>query len=276
MADSAARRHLGGLGALTVAPLVEFRNAGAAYGGRWIWRGATFRIERGEFVAVIGPNGAGKSTLLKMVLGALAPAEGSVTVDGAAPRRGKLAIGYTPQARPAVAGSGIRGRDVVRLGVDGHRWGVPLPGSAETEARARVNSALESVGALGQGARRIGELSGGERQRLLLAQALARRPCLLAFDEPVASLDVTSRAEFIALVARLAREQNVAVMMVTHDVNGLQPYLDRIVCVARGRIEVGLPETVITSDELSRLYGARVEVLRDSRGGLFVSGLGGP
>lgn len=255
--------------------LIEFRDVGAAYGGRWIWRGATFRIERGEFVAVIGPNGAGKSTLLKMVLGALAPAEGTVIVDGTAPRRGKLPIGYTPQARTTVAGTRIRGRDIVRFGVDGQRWGFPVPGPAETAARARVDAALESVGAARQGSRRIGELSGGEMQRLLLAQALARRPCLLALDEPVASLDVTSRAEFIALIARLAREQNVAVIMVTHDVNGLLPYLDRVVCVARGRIEIGLPETIITSDALSRLYGARVEVLRDSQGSLFVSGLGG-
>ena len=273
MAERPARRDLGGLGALTMAALIEFRNAGAAYGGRWIWRGATFCVERGEFVAVIGPNGAGKSTLLKMVLGALTPAEGTVIVDGAAPRRGKLPIGYTPQARPTVPGTGIRGRDIVRFAVDGRRWGFPLPGPAETAARARVDAALESVGAAQYGSRRIGELSGGEMQRMLLAQALARRPCLFAFDEPAASLDVSSRAEFIALVAQLAREQNVAVMMVTHDLNGLLPYLDRIVCVARGRVEIGSPEDVITSDALSRLYGAHVEVLRDSRGGLFVSGL---
>jgi zinc/manganese transport system ATP-binding protein len=266
---------LGRVGTLTVGPLIEFCNAGAAYGDRWIWRGANLTVERGEFVAVIGPNGAGKSTLLKMTLGAMVPAEGTVLVDGAAPRRGRQPVGYAPQARPVVAGSGIRGSEVVRFGVDGHRWGLPLPGRANAEARERVDAALASVSAAGYASRRIAELSGGELQRLMLAQALVRRPCLLALDEPVANLDVTSRPEFIALVARLARTHNVAVMMVTHDVNGLLPYLDRIVCVARGRIEAGVPDDVITSDALSRLYGAPIEVLRDSKGGRFVSGLAG-
>jgi zinc/manganese transport system ATP-binding protein len=227
---------------LIVAALIEFRNAGAAFGGRWIWRGANFTVERGEFVAVIGPNGAGKSTLLKMALGAVVPAEGTVLVDGAVPRRGRLPIGYAPQVRSTEAGSGIRGRDVVRFGVDGHRWGFPLPGRREPEARGRVEAALGSVAATGFARRRIGELSGGEMQRLVLAQALVRRPCLLALDEPVANLDVAGRAEFIDLVARLAREQNVAVMMVTHDVDALLPHLDRIVHIAHGRIEIARPE----------------------------------
>jgi zinc/manganese transport system ATP-binding protein len=239
VADGAARRDPFGAGTLTVAALIEFRNAGAAYGRRWIWRHATFTIARGEFVAIVGPNGAGKSTLLKMVLGAVAPAEGSVFVDGAAPRRGMPGFGYAPQVRTVVAGTGIRSRDLVRFGVDGTRWGFPLPGPVETTARARVDAALESVGAARLGPRRIGELSGGELQRVQLAQALVRRPSLLALDEPVANLDVTSRAEFIALIARLVREDGVAALMVTHDVDGLLPYLDRVLRVAGGRIEVG-------------------------------------
>lgn len=258
-----------------MAPLIEFRDVGAAFGDRWIWRGANLAIERGEFVAIIGPNGAGKTTFLKMILGAIPPAEGTLLVDGAVPRRGRLPVGYAPQVRPAAAGVGISGRQVVRFGVDGNRWGLPLPGRAEAAANERVDAALASVAATPYASRRIGELSGGELQRLMLAQALVRRPSLFALDEPLANLDVTSRSEFIALVAGLARERNVAVLVVTHDLDSLWSHLDRIVCIARGRIEIGRPEALITSAALSELYGAPIEVLYDSQGGRVIRGLGG-
>ncbi|HZO94829.1 MAG TPA: ATP-binding cassette domain-containing protein [Candidatus Baltobacteraceae bacterium] len=228
--------------------LVAFRDAGVAYAGRWVWRGATFSVAPGEFVAVIGPNGAGKTTLLKAALGAIAPTEGSVLIDGAPPRRGTVRIGYAPQIRPVAETGGIRSSDVVRFGVDGHRWGLPLPGRRSSVARERVDEALASVGATAYASRRTGELSGGELQRVMLAQALVRRPRLLVLDEPVANLDLASRAEFIALVAGLARDGGVAVLFVTHDLYGLRPSLDGVVRVAGGRVDTGPPEALLPGD----------------------------
>lgn len=256
-------------------PLLEFRDVGASYGQRWVWRHASFSIEPGEFVAVIGPNGAGKSTLLKLALGMLSPAEGAVLVNGRPARRGKIPVGYAPQLQPPDAEAAVRARDIVRFGVDGNRWGLPLPGAANTEANARVGAALAMVGAASNADRRTGELSGGELRRVLLAQALVRKPCLLALDEPTANLDTSSRTAFISLVAKLARGAHVAVLLVTHDLNGILPHLDRVICVARGSVDIGRPADVVTSEVLTRLYDVSIDVLRDSRGGIVISGSAG-
>ena len=141
---------------------------------------------------MLGPNGSGKSTLLHVILGLLPLGAGSATVLGRSPGR-QLRIGYLPQRRSFDASTRIRGRDVVRLGLDGDRWGFPLPhcaGSSGAAPARRVEEVLELVGASAYADRPIGELSGGEQQRLLIAQALVRRPRMLLLDEPLDSLDL--------------------------------------------------------------------------------------
>jgi zinc/manganese transport system ATP-binding protein len=186
-------------------------------------------------------------------------------------------VGYLPQ-RP-VLGSGLRlrGRDLVRLGLDGDRWGISLPlgrGAAARRllARSRVDEAIELVGAGGYADRPLGECSGGEQQRLLIAQALVRRPRLLLLDEPLDSLDLPNQAAAAALVDRLRHETGTAVLLVAHDVNPLLPYLDRVAYLAGGRAVAGAVGEVINSEVLSGLYGVRVEVLRASDGRLAVIG----
>src|ERR1035437_9883540 len=104
-------------------PVVRARDLAASYGDRLVWSHASFDIQRGEFVAVLGPNGAGKSTMLKLLIGLLRPQQGTLEVLGAPPGRGNPAIGYVPQARTLDPEISLRGVDLVRLGVDGHRWG---------------------------------------------------------------------------------------------------------------------------------------------------------
>jgi len=138
-------------------------------------------IAAGEFVAVLGPNGAGKSTMLNVVLGLLPLASGSVSVLGGPPARARDAVGYVPQRRHLDAGVRIRGLDLVRLGIDGARWGVPLPGASRWSPRARrdrdrVDEVIELVGAAAHARRPVGELSGGEQQRLLIAPGLGGAP----------------------------------------------------------------------------------------------------
>ena len=167
--------------------------------------------------------------------------------------------------------------DVVRLGFDGDRWGVPLPLPARFSARrraadARVAEVVDLVCASAYAHRPIGQCSGGEQQRLLIAQALVRRPALLLLDEPLDSLDLPNQAAVAALVARICREEQVAVIMVAHDVNPILGYLDRVVYLAHGRAVAGPPDEVITSRTLSDLYGAPIEVLRTSDGRLVVVG----
>lgn len=257
---------------------VRLRGASAVVGGMTVWSNMSLDIAAGEFVAVLGPNGCGKSTLLKVLLG-LTPSHGVVEVLGARPGRRTNRIGYLPQRHAFDAGARIRGIDVVSLGLDGARWGTPLPGLTRllaprrfAERRRRLEHVIEVVGATEYARRPIGRCSGGEQQRLLIAQALIRRPKLVLLDEPLDSLDVPSQAAISALVRDICRAERVAVVMVAHDVNPILPYLDRIIYIARGSAMIGTPEEVITADKLSALYGIPVEVLHDGAGRPFVVG----
>ncbi|HLW02912.1 MAG TPA: ATP-binding cassette domain-containing protein [Ktedonobacterales bacterium] len=253
--------------------IVALEGAAAQLGARTIWSQATFQVTPGEFIAILGPNGAGKSTLLRVLLGLLRPSAGRVEVLGSAPRRGHPAIGYVPQRRTLDPDLPVRGRDLVMLGLDGRHWGFALPGPKRQKQHLLVEEALAAVGATAYADRPVGQLSGGEQQRLLLAQALVGQPSLLLLDEPLASLDLRNQVAIANLVARVAREQGITVLLVTHDVNPLLPVIDRVLYVAQGQALIGFPDDIITTESLTRLYGAPVEVVHDSRGRVFVVGL---
>jgi zinc/manganese transport system ATP-binding protein len=260
------------------APAILLDAAAVRIGGRTIWSDVSMRVQHGEFVAVLGANGSGKSTLLKALLGALALSAGRVEVLGRRVGDAGAAIGYLPQRRSFAPETRLRGVDVVRLGFDGDRWGLPLElpwgrGTARArQARRRVAEVVELVGASGYAGRPVGELSGGEQQRLLIAQALVRRPELLLLDEPLDSLDLANQASVAALVGEICRAEGVATLLVAHDVNPLLAYLDRVVYLAGGHAVEGPVGEVVTTQTLSRLYGAPVEVLRASDGRLVVVG----
>jgi zinc/manganese transport system ATP-binding protein len=252
---------------------VQFEHASARLGGRMIWRDVSVSVAEAEFVAVLGPNGAGKSTLVKAILGLLPLASGTASVLGRPPGQANPRIGYLPQRHGFDAGTRIRGVDLVQLGLDGSRWGVPVPWtSSRRRAAARVTEVIELVGATAYARRPIGELSGGEQQRLLIAQALVRRPKLLLLDEPLDSLDLPNQTTVAALLRRICVQEQVTVMLVAHDINPIVAYLDRVIYLAGGNAAEGAPEHVITSETLSGLYGAPIEVLRASDGRLVVVG----
>jgi zinc/manganese transport system ATP-binding protein len=256
--------------------VVRFEDAGVRLDGSWVWRHVDLEVGSGEFVALLGPNGAGKSTLIKAALGLIPLTEGRVTVFGRRVRRGNDEVGYLPQRRSFDADLRIRGVDLVRLGLDGARWGLPLPFADRLlsggAARRRVAEVIRLVGAEGYAARSIGELSGGEQQRLLIAQALVAGARMLLLDEPLESLDLNNQQAISGLVRRICQEQRVTVLLVAHDVNPILPFLDRVVYVAQGQVVAGRPEEVIRTETLTRLYGAPVEVLRTSDGRLVVVG----
>jgi zinc/manganese transport system ATP-binding protein len=256
------------------APALTLHGAGVRLGGRWIWRDVDLRVEEREFVAILGPNGAGKSTFLKVVLGLERLSEGSIEVLGVNPARGNPRIGYLPQRRTFDRDVRLRGRDLVRLGLDGARWGVPLPIPRDRNAavKRRVDEVIDRVEASDYADRSVGELSGGEQQRLLIAQALVAQPQILLLDEPLESLDITSQQGVAALVQRICREQGVTVLLVAHDINPILPFVDRVIYVAGGRTAIGAPAEVVTTETLSRLYGASVEVLTTTDGRIVVVG----
>jgi len=253
------------------APPIVAHELTAGYGSRPVWARATFSIPSGSFTAILGPNGAGKSTLIRMILGQLAPTSGRLEVLGEPPRRGNPNIGYVPQGSVFDPELSIRGRDLVDLGVDGHRWGVRLAG--RTRAAAVSSAAIDAVGAGGYADRPLGSLSGGEQQRLLLAQALVGRPRLLLMDEPLSHLDVRNQGAMVQLITEVARERRLTVLLIAHDVNLLLRHIDLVLYIAHGRLAMGRPADIITSERLTEIYSSPVEVLTDSRGRVFVVGL---
>jgi zinc/manganese transport system ATP-binding protein len=227
----------------------------------------------GEFTGLIGSNGAGKTTLFRVILGLQTPSTGSVLVGGRPLTRRNPIIGYVPQKIFLDPDMPLRARDVVALGLDGHRLGVPLGWGRRRKA---VDSMLDAVDARRFADARVGNLSGGEQQRVLIAHALISRPRLLLLDEPLANLDIGAEGEVVALLARIAREQRIAVFISAHDVNPLLPVMDRLVYVAAGKTASGTTAEVIRPEVLSALYGQHVDVLRVHGRILVVAGAEGP
>lgn len=234
-------------------------------GGREVLHDVSFSVAAGEVTGLIGMNGAGKTTLLRALLGLQPISAGKVSMARARP--GRQPTGYVPQKVVLDADLPVRARDLVELGIDGRRLGIPVrPGNK----RAIVENLLASVDALSLADARVGALSGGEQQKVLIAHALARHPLLLLLDEPLANLDLPSTQETVSLLSRIAKEQDVAVLLSAHDINPLLPVMDRVIYLAGGRAASGTTGEVVRSDVLSTLYGRHVDVFH-AHGRVLVS-----
>jgi zinc/manganese transport system ATP-binding protein len=251
------------------APILTVDQVSVVISGRRILDQVSFGVGAGEFTGLIGPNGAGKTTLLRVILGLQRPSGGRVNVLGQRRSPRHQPVGYVPQKVLLDPDMPMRARDLVALGADGDRYGLRLPSRQRAEA---VREMLHAVDADRFADARIGNLSGGEQQRVLIAQALISRPRLLLLDEPLANLDLRSSQEVVRLLARIAREQQIAVLLSAHEMNPLLPVLDRVVYLAAGRAAAGPAGEVITTETLSALYGHHVEVLHVQGRVLVVAG----
>ncbi|MBJ7337600.1 metal ABC transporter ATP-binding protein [Mycolicibacterium sp.] len=234
-------------------PVVELSGACLAFGGRVLWDQLDLTVAAGEFIAVLGPNGTGKTSLLKVLLGQVPLSAGNATVAGG--------VGYVPQHRSMDGGLTLRGRDLVGLGYDGHRWGITSP-RQRTAKRAIVSRALGQVNGVHLGDVPVGVMSGGELQRVRIAQALATDPALLLCDEPLLNLDPANARLISALIDQRRRESATAVLFVTHEVNPVLPYVDRVLYLVDGRFRIGTVAEVMTSETLSELYRADIQVVK--------------
>ena len=234
-----------------------------SFPGRTVLQNVSFTLRAGEFCGLIGTNGSGKTTLLRAILGSQRLNAGVVRISCSNGRGGGLSrrssTGYVPQKIVLDPYMPLRARDVVALGLDGHRLGLPLPSRAR---RKLVDETLDAVNAMQFAEQRIGNLSGGEQQRILIAHALIRHPRLLLLDEPLANLDMRSAADIVALLRHYSAKHSITVLLSAHDMNPLLPVMDRVVYLANGRAASGKTDDVIRTDVLSKLYGYHIDVIR--------------
>ncbi|HEY5662726.1 MAG TPA: metal ABC transporter ATP-binding protein [Ilumatobacter sp.] len=230
--------------------LIRFEHAGCSYGGATVVDDVDFAIGGDDFVGIVGPSGSGKTTVLRAMVGLLAPVYGSVH------RRAGVTIGYVPQVEAVDWTFPVTVADVVTMSIARPRW----RRTDGTVAR-RVDAVLDRLGLAGLGGRHISELSGGQQQRVFLARALVHEPDLVVLDEPAGNVDVAARHEILHLLADL-HHAGVAVVLTTHDLNGLAAHLPRLVCFNRTVVADGPPGQVLHPYVLERTFGAPMHVLQ--------------
>ncbi len=239
--------------------LLQIQSASLAFGERTLWSELSLSVEPGEFVALIGANGSGKSMLLKTIIGSQQLTSGSISFFGKPPGKNNNWLGYVPQHRASDQGLPLQVKDAVRFGLDGHRFGF----SNEKDADQKVAAALAEVDASHLSHKRVGSLSGGEMQRVRVAQAIISRPKLLLADEPLSALDLNHQQRISELINQQRKHLDSAVIFVTHDLNPIIEYVDRVIYLAQGKHSIGTTDEVMRSDVLSKLYGTEIDVVRN-------------
>jgi len=229
--------------------LVRVQGMTAGYDGAVALQDVELVLTDRAFTGVVGPSGSGKTTLLRAMLGTVRPMRGTVT------RAEDLAVSYVPQLETVSWSFPVTVAECVLMSRTGRL--APWPSRSE---RAEVAAVLERLGIGGLGKRHIRQLSGGQQQRMFLARALIRDPQLLLLDEPTSGVDVTTRHEMLHLLEELHRD-GLAIVLTTHDLNGIAAHLPHLVCVNRVVVAEGAPREVMNADVLERTFGARMQVL---------------
>ncbi|HUR86997.1 MAG TPA: metal ABC transporter ATP-binding protein [Solirubrobacteraceae bacterium] len=235
----------------TQTPLVELAGVTYGYATAAVLEEIDIAVGPGEFIGIVGPSGAGKTTVLRVIAGSLRPAHGRVT------RRDGLRMAYVPQVETINWNFPVTVRECVLMARVGSGRRLPWASRAELASVDEVLGRLD-IGDLAD--RHIRQLSGGQQQRVFIARALLGEPELLLMDEPTSGVDVRLRHELLHLLDDL-HARGIAIVLTTHDLNGIAAHLPRVVCLNRRVIGDGVPHDVLTEDVLEQTYGASMEVL---------------
>lgn len=258
------------------------RSISVAYGREDVVHGATLELVAGQVTALVGPNGSGKSTLLRAVARLQTPRTGALALrapvrdtpdpdvsltDGLAlsPKAFARQVALLTQGRPVPGG--LRVREVVAFGRYPYRRRL---GGTDVEGESAIAHALTATGLQTLSDRAVDQLSGGQLQRVWLASCLAQQTGVMLLDEPTTYLDLRYQVELLDLVRDLADQRAIAVGLVLHDLDQAAAVADRVVLLNDGRVLAdGAPEEVLTSEQLTAVYGIRVNVDTDPSTGLL-------
>jgi ABC-type Mn2+/Zn2+ transport system ATPase subunit len=233
------------------APLIELSGVSFGYDRSPVLLDVDYAVQAGEFTGIVGPSGSGKTSLLKVLLGTVKPQRGRVV------RRTDIAVSYVPQLETVNWNFPVTVAECVLMSRATRRL---LPWATPGE-KFEVAAVLDRLGIGELSHRHIRELSGGQQQRMFIARALLRRPQLLLMDEPTSGVDIGTRHEVLHLLDDLNRE-GLAIVLTTHDLNGMAAHLPHLVALQRRIVAAGSPSEVIVPDVLERTFGARMEVLQ--------------
>ncbi len=203
-------------------PLLTCRDLTVGYDGKAVTPPLSFSVGAGDYLCIIGENGSGKSTLLKALLGLISPLGGEIEY---LPSLHKNQLGYLPQQTLVARDFPASTQEIVRSGLLG-RCGLRPFYTKQEKARAQWAMEQLDISHLAKSCYR--ELSGGQQQRVLLARALCAAKNLLLLDEPAASLDTRTTAQLYDIIARLNREQGLAIIMISHDLSAARQYATHI------------------------------------------------
>lgn len=240
---------------MTAMDVIELKGVGLERGGQTILREVNLSVAHGDFVAMVGPNGGGKTTLLKLMLGLLSPSRGTVRLLGLPPAAVRSRVGYMPQYSNLDPGFPLAVEEAVLMGRLAPGKGLGFWRREDKDAAAH---ALEQVGLVEMLRRPLAQLSGGQRQRVLVARALVGAPEILLLDEPTSNADVRSEHEFYDLLQRL--NQTMTIVVVTHDLGFVSPYIQHVACVNKDVLFH--PTSEVTGEVISAVYGGPVSMVR--------------
>ena len=243
---------------MSAEPVISLRDVSFSYGGTLVLEDVNLSLNPREAVCIVGPNGGGKTTLVKLILGLLVPQQGVVRVFGQPPRRSRLRAGYMPQYVQHDPQFPVTVMDIVLMGRLG-RGG--LSGVLGWHGQADRRAALDALGQVGMEdfwRRPFASLSGGQRQRVLIARALCCKPDLLLLDEPTANVDSLVEARLLDVLRKL--NQQMTILMVSHDLGFVSGLVESVICVNR-RVMIH-PTSQMTGDAIRDLYGGEVRMVR--------------
>jgi ABC-type Mn2+/Zn2+ transport system ATPase subunit len=234
--------------------LVTFDRATLGYGRKTVLTDLSFDIPEGDFLGLVGPNGSGKTTILRAILDTLEPMSGTVRITPG------VRFGYVPQRDHVDYNFPLKVIDVVMMGRYDRIGLGRRPGLRD---RKLAQAALEHVGIPHLANQQLVALSGGQRQRTLIARALVGEPNVLVLDEPTNGMDLVSTTQILGLVRKLHEQTNLTVLMVSHALNEVANYVERIALTLEGSFRIGTVDEIMNERTLSSMYGIPVEVTND-------------